>query len=103
MFLCSVQYKLILLFSVSIEDTHRRNDLSLFDKFKKSTIVLGSLAIASSHVETEQEIRDRVEAVLQHIPPERLILAPDCGLGFLPKNILKQKLRNMVAVAQSLP
>ncbi len=87
--------------SVSIEDAHRHNDLSLFGKIQKTTIILGVVTVASSVVETEEAIKDRVSSVLDHIPAERLVLAPDCGLGFLPKAILSQKLRNMVAVAKS--
>ena len=41
--------------------------------------------------------------MLQCIPAERLWLAPDCGLGFLPPAILKAKISNMVAAAKLLP
>ena len=91
----------ILSFTVSLEDAHRHNDLSLFDKFKKTTIILGVVTIANSRVEAVDEIRERVTSVLRHIPAESLILAPDCGLGYLPKDILKQKLQNLVAAAKS--
>ena len=86
-------------FTVSLEDAHRHNDLSLFDKFMRTTIILGVVTIANSRVETVNEIKERVTSVLRHIPAERLILAPDCGLGYLPKDILKQKLQNLVAAA----
>ena len=104
---CNVQnncnhLRLLCYFSVSLEDAHRYNDLTLFDKFKKTTIILGVLTIAKSNIETFDVVRERVMSVLRHIPAERLILAPDCGLGFLPKDILKQKVKNMVTVAQSL-
>lgn len=88
---------------ISIEDAHRHNDLSLFEHFKKSKIVLGSVKIASSRVESVDEIRKRLQQVLTVLPPERLIVAPDCGLGFLPTEIAKQKLCNMVEAAKSLP
>ena len=90
-----------MIFTVSLEDAHRHNDLTLFDKFKKTTIILGVVSIAKSDVETVDDIRKRVTSVLRHIPAERLILAPDCGLGFLPKEILKQKIQNMVAAAKT--
>ena len=53
-------------------------------------------------MESVEEIQDRVQQVLQHIPRERLILAPDCGLGFLPEDIMRKKLQNMVQVCQSI-
>ena len=41
----------------------------------------------------------RVTEALKHIPPERLILAPDCGLGMLPPDIIRQKLAVIREVA----
>ena len=67
-----------------------------------SQIILGVVQAASSRVESVEEIQDRVQQVLQHIPQERLILAPDCGLGFLPEDIMRKKLQNMVQVCQSI-
>ncbi len=89
-------------FSVSIEDCHRHNDESLFLKFKKSTLILGVVTIASSKVETVEQIVERVQSVMRCIPRERLVLAPDCGLRYLPKAILHQKLTNMVTAAACL-
>ncbi|XP_077866509.1 5-methyltetrahydropteroyltriglutamate--homocysteine methyltransferase-like [Saccoglossus kowalevskii] len=88
---------------ISIEDAHRHNDLSLLKLFKKSQVVLGVVAVARSHVETTEEIRSRLSEALKYIPAERLLVAPDCGLGFLSKDILKKKLQNMVKAAKSLP
>lgn len=66
-------------------------------------IVLGVVKIASSHVESVEEICTRLKQVLTVLPAERLIVAPDCGLGFLPTELAKQKLYNMVQAAKSLP
>lgn len=88
---------------ISIEDAHRHNDLSLFENFKKSKVVLGVVKIASSKVESVEEIRSRLKQVLTVLPAERLVVAPDCGLGFLPTDLAKQKLFNMVQAAKSLP
>ncbi|XP_033639156.1 5-methyltetrahydropteroyltriglutamate--homocysteine methyltransferase-like [Asterias rubens] len=88
---------------VSIEDAHCRNDLSLLRHFKMSRIILGSVTIASSKVESVDEIRERLKNALQFIPSDRLVVAPDCGLAFLPHDIMRQKLLNMVEAAKSLP
>ncbi|CAH1775454.1 unnamed protein product [Owenia fusiformis] len=88
--------------AISIEDAHRHNDLTLFDKFKKSTIILGVIKIAEDKIETVDEITTRVQQILKHIPKERLILAPDCGLAMLPMEVLKLKVANMVAAAKLL-
>jgi len=78
---------------VSIEDAHRHNDLSLLEKFTQTTVIFGSIAIAKSRVETVEEVTNRLRKALQHIDQERLIAAPDCGLGFLNRELAKQKLK----------
>ena len=64
-------------------------------------IVLGVIDVVKSRVESVDEIRDHIADVLQYIPKERLIVAPDCGLIFLPMDIAEKKLRNMVEAANS--
>jgi|TARA_B100001964_G_C14217026_1_gene593290 5-methyltetrahydropteroyltriglutamate--homocysteine methyltransferase len=82
--------------TVSIEDAHRYNDLFLLESFKKTKIILGLIKIASSVEETIDEIQIRIEKALNHIDVNRLIAAPDCGLGHLPRNLAKKKLKTMV-------
>ena len=62
-------------------------------------VILGVVTAARSRVETVEEIIQRVEEALKHIDKERLILAPDCGLGFLPLEVAKEKLKNLVQAA----
>ena len=81
---------------LSIEDAHCGNDLTLLDKFSKKTIIFGAVAVARSRVETIEEIAARLEAALNHIDRERLVVAPDCGLGMLPAAIAAEKLTLMV-------
>ena len=52
--------------------------------------------IASSIEETIDEMQMRIEEALNHIDLNRLIVAPDCGLGHLPRNLAKKKLKTMV-------
>jgi len=87
---------------ISIEDAHRRNDLSLFREFKNTTVILGSVKIASSEIESVEEIKERLGNILSILPPERLIVAPDCGLGFLPLPILRKKLKNMTQAVEEI-
>ncbi|CAH1272107.1 Hypp4774 [Branchiostoma lanceolatum] len=86
---------------LSIEDAHCPTDLSFLSKFSRTTVVLGVVAIARSRVEPVEEIRGRVREALRFLPPHRLVLAPDCGLGFLPRDVLRAKLKNMVAAART--
>jgi 5-methyltetrahydropteroyltriglutamate--homocysteine methyltransferase len=87
---------------VSLEDAHRHNDLTLLDRFKSTKVILGVVAIAKSRVEPVEEIRARLQAALDHIEPERLIAAPDCGLGLLGRDLAREKLKNLCAAARSL-
>jgi len=87
---------------ISIEDAHRHNPEELFTRFQTSTLITGFVAIASSDVETVDEIRMRMSAVLKHLPEDRLIAAPDCGLGFLGRDLAMKKLKNMCAAARSI-
>ncbi len=65
-------------------------------------MILGVVAIAKSRVESVEEIRARLEAALQHIVPERLIAAPDCGLGLLGRDLAMEKLTNLCRAAKGL-
>ena len=87
---------------VSIEDCHRHNPAELFELFERSSLIVGFVAIASSRVETVDEIRARMQMVLKHIPAERLVAAPDCGLGFLTRDLAMTKLRNLCTAARSV-
>ena len=86
--------------TISIEDAHRHNNLKLFELYKKSKIIIGLIKIASSSIETVDEINERIKLVLEHINKERLIVAPDCGLGLLNRDLAKIKLKNLVAASK---
>jgi len=84
---------------ISIEDAHRHNPPELFELFQKSTLLLGVFRVASSTLETEDQIARRIEEVLSHLPVDRLVAAPDCGLGFLGRDLAMKKLRAMCGAA----
>ena len=87
---------------LSIEDAHRHNDLALLERFRRTSVVLGVVAIAKSEVEAVEAIRDRLEHALEHIDAARLIAAPDCGLGLLGRELAMTKLRNLCEAAHSI-
>ena len=84
---------------ISIEDKHCCNNLELLEKLPNKSVIFGSIAIASSRTETLGEVVDRLKLALNHIDRERLIVAPDCGLGLLPPNLAEEKLRVMCQAA----
>ncbi len=85
---------------VSLEDAHRYNDLSLLEKFTKTSVIFGAVAIADSHVETVEAIKIRLTDALNHIDRERLIAAPDCGLAILGRDLARVKLANLCEAAK---
>ena len=88
--------------AVSLEDAHRYNTPELLEYFKKSTVMLGVIDIARSRVEPVEEITARLHDVLGYIDAKRLMVAPDCGLGFLNRELVKLKIANMVKAAKAV-
>ena len=86
--------------SVSLEDAHRYNDLSLLKNYKNTKIIFGVIKIASSKIETVEEIESRIKETLKFISKEQLIAAPDCGLGHLSRELAIKKLKIMSLAAK---
>jgi len=87
--------------AVSFEDAHRHNDLKLLEHFKNTTVIFGVVAVAKSYIETVEEIQARLKQALEHIDAERLIAAPDCGLGLLSREQAVGKLTNLCKAAST--
>jgi 5-methyltetrahydropteroyltriglutamate--homocysteine methyltransferase len=88
---------------VSIEDAHRHNDLAaLLPLFTETTVILGVVAIAQSRVETAEEIAARLRVAREYLPEERLVAAPDCGLGYLDRDLARKKLRALTEAVATL-
>ena len=86
--------------SVSIEDAHRHNDLSLLKDYKKTKVIFGLIKIANSKIESEEEIESRINDALKFISKEQLIAAPDCGLGHLTTELAISKLKVMASAVK---
>ena len=87
---------------ISIEDAHCCNDLGLLESFAAKTVIFGSVAVARSRIETVEEVVGRLRAALGHIDRERLVVAPDCGLGMLTRELAVEKLTVMCAAAAAV-
>jgi len=84
----------------SIEAAQPKLDLSALRNLPDKTIILGVLDLADPRVETPETVADRIRAALASVPPERLMLAPDCGMKYLPRDTALGKLRAMVEGAR---
>ena len=63
-------------------------------------IVLGVLDLGSPDVETEETVARRIRRALDVVPPERLVIAPDCGMKYLSRDLAFRKLQAMVGGAR---
>jgi 5-methyltetrahydropteroyltriglutamate--homocysteine methyltransferase len=85
---------------ISIEAAQPRLDLSLLRQLPSKEIMVGVLDLGSEAVETASAVADRIRAALEHVAPERLIVAPDCGMKYLPRAVAFGKLAAMCAGAE---
>ena len=75
-------------------------NLSLLKNYKNTKIIFGVIKIASSNIETVEEIENRMKETLKFISKEQLIAAPDCGLGHLSRELAMKKLKTMSLAAK---
>ena len=82
---------------ISLECAQPRLDLDILDVVPDKRIHVGVLDLRDLAVETPEIVAARLRAALAHLPPERVVVAPDCGLKYLPRAVAFNKLVNMVA------
>jgi 5-methyltetrahydropteroyltriglutamate--homocysteine methyltransferase len=81
---------------VSIEAAQPRLDLAILAALPAKTMMVGVLDLGDAAIETPEAIVARLEAALAHIAPERLVVAPDCGMKYLARDVAFGKLVAMV-------
>ena len=87
---------------ISIETAQSNLDCSVLTSLKNKTIMVGCLDLDDMAVETPEAVAARVRKALKYLEPEDVILAPDCGMKYLPRAVADGKLRAMVAAAKIL-
>jgi len=85
---------------ISIETAQSSLDCSVLAKLTKKTIILGVIDLSKPEVESAETIAARIRRALPFVSPDRLVLAPDCGMKYLPAESAFGKLKSMVAAAQ---
>ena len=81
---------------VSIEAAQPKLDLSVLKQLPSKTIILGVIDLGDLTVETPETVADRIRAALKVVPAERLVIAPDCGMKYLPRPVAFGKMKAMV-------
>ena len=87
---------------ISIETAQSSLDCSVLANFPSKTIILGVLDLSKHEIETADVVAARIRRALPFVDPERLIIAPDCGLKYLPADVAFGKMQAMVKGAQKV-
>ena len=81
---------------ISIETAQSKLDCSVLEKLSGKTIILGTLDLSDMSIETPEMVAGRIRRALPFVPAERIVVAPDCGLKYLPREVAFGKIRAMV-------
>src|SRR5580704_14919441 len=80
---------------ISIEAAQPKLDLNVLKELPTKTIILGVIDLGDMTVESPQTVAERIRRALDHVPPERIVVAPDCGMKYLPRTIAFGKMKAM--------
>jgi 5-methyltetrahydropteroyltriglutamate--homocysteine methyltransferase len=80
---------------ISIEAAQPKLDLNILRELPSKTIVLGVIDLGDMTIETPRIVADRIRRALDIVPPERIVVAPDCGMKYLPRTIAFGKMKAM--------
>jgi len=81
---------------ISIEAAQPNLDLAVLKELRKKSIMLGVIDLGSEEVETPQKVAERIRTGLKVVPADRLVVAPDCGMKYLPRDVAFSKLKALV-------
>ena len=84
---------------ISIEAAQPKLDLGVLKELSSKKIMLGVLDLGNPDIEPAAVVADRIRNGLQHVPADRLVVAPDCGMKYMPRHIAFGKLKAMCDAA----
>jgi 5-methyltetrahydropteroyltriglutamate--homocysteine methyltransferase len=87
---------------VSIETAQSNLDCAVLAKLAGKQVMVGCLDLSDPAVEAPETIVARIKRALPHVKPEDIILAPDCGMKYLPRDVAFGKMAAMVMAAKLL-
>ncbi len=80
---------------ISIEAAQPKLDLDVLKRLPSKTIILGVIDLADMRIETPQIVADRIRRACAVVPADRLVIAPDCGMKYLPRAVAFGKMQAM--------
>ena len=87
---------------VSLETAQSNLDCSVLAKLDNKRLMVGCINLEDMAIETPQMVVARIKKALVYAKPENIILAPDCGMKYLPRDVADGKMRAMVEAAKLL-
>jgi 5-methyltetrahydropteroyltriglutamate--homocysteine methyltransferase len=87
---------------LALETAQPKLDLSILRELPDKRVILGVVDLSSPVAEPAERIADRIREALRHLPPDRLQIAPDCGMKYLPRPLALEKLRAMTQAARTV-
>src|SRR5207237_8745156 len=87
---------------LSTEPAQPNPDPPILERMRPKTMIVGVLDLGTTEVESQQVVESRIRAALEHIAPEQLVVAPDCGMKYLPRRAAFEKLQRMASAAHSI-
>jgi 5-methyltetrahydropteroyltriglutamate--homocysteine methyltransferase len=84
---------------ISIEAAQPKLDLGVLKELSSKTIMLGVLDLGDPKIETVEAVCDRIRQGLKYVAVDRLVLAPDCGMKYMPRDVAFGKLEAMCKAA----
>jgi 5-methyltetrahydropteroyltriglutamate--homocysteine methyltransferase len=87
---------------ISIETAQSNLDCSVLASLKNKKIMVGCIDLSDPEVEPPQTVVARVKKAMAFVRAADIILAPDCGMKYLPRDVADGKMRSMVEAAKIL-
>ena len=81
---------------ISVEAAQPKLDCKVLESLPGKTIILGTLDLGTNEVETAAIVAERIRRALPYVKAENLVIAPDCGMKYLPRDVAFGKLKAMV-------
>ncbi len=81
--------------AISIETAQSSLDCSVLETLPDKKILVGVLDLSTHDVETPETVAARIRRALPHVAAERIVVAPDCGLKYLPRPVAFGKMKAM--------
>nr|WP_250890424.1 uroporphyrinogen decarboxylase family protein [Sphingobium nicotianae] len=85
---------------ISVETAQSELDCSVLAKLPGKTVILGVLDLSTQEIEMPEVVATRIRRALPYVPAEKLVIAPDCGFKYLPREVAYAKMEAMVAGAR---